>query len=239
MTISTGLTINEAQIFTVLRNFVLSILPTDVECVKGQINRVAEPSSVNFVSMTPLFQSRLATNVDDYVETIFVGNIVGNTLVVETISSGRIFLGGIICGAGIALGTVVTGFGSGHGGVGNYTVNFSQNVSSEAMQTGAKTAEQYTQLTMQLDVHGPDSANNSQIISTLFRDEYATDFFYASGLGMAPLYSSDPRQVPFINGEQQYEYRWSVDAVMQVNPVVTVSQQFAVALGPVDVVDVI
>ena len=116
-----------------------------------------------------------------------------------------------------------------------------------------------TQLTVQLDFHGPAGGDNAQIFTTLFRDQYGCDYFSqttftlgeltnstganitANGNNLdvpglitaAPLYTSDPRQVPFDNGENQIEYRWSVDAEIQINPVVTVSQGFASNLGPV------
>lgn len=86
---------------------------------------------------------------------------------------------------------------------------------------------QPTQVTVQLDVHGPAGADNAQIISTLFRSGYAVDQFASSGFDVTPLYTADPRQMPFINGENQFEDRWVVDAVMQANPVVTTAQQFA------------
>lgn len=98
---------------------------------------------------------------------------------------------------------------------------------------GVMNSLQSTKVTVQLDVHGPNSPDNAQIISTLFRDEYAVDNVATSGYDVAPLYCGDPRQVPFLNAEQQIEVRWSMDAVMQANPVVTVSQQFAAALDVV------
>lgn len=98
-------------------------------------------------------------------------------------------------------------------------------------------ALQPTRVTIQLDVHGPASAENAQIITTLFRSEYATDQFTVSGFDVQPLFAGDPRQMPFINGEQQVETRWVIDAVLQVNPVVTVAQQFASALQ-IDLVEV-
>ena len=52
----------------------------------------------------------------------------------------------------------------------------------------------------------------------------------ASGFDIAPLFASEPRQVPFLNEAQQVETRWSVDLVMQVNPLVTVPQDFAQSL---------
>lgn len=90
-------------------------------------------------------------------------------------------------------------------------------------------------VTIQLDVHGPASADNVQVIATLFRSDWAVDQFAASGFDVAPLYASDPRQIPFTNGEQQVETRWSIDLAMQCNPVTTVSQDFAAQLSIVTV----
>ena len=89
---------------------------------------------------------------------------------------------------------------------------------------------QPTKLTVQLDVHGPNGGDNVQIVTTLFRDLNACEAFAASGIDVSPLYTSEPRQLPFINAEQQYEDRHTVDVVMQVNPIVTQSQDFADAL---------
>ena len=91
-------------------------------------------------------------------------------------------------------------------------------------------ALQATQVTVQLDIHGPESSNTVQIISTLFRDGYGCDKFTASGYDVQPLHCSDPRQAPFLNESQQVESRWTIDAVMQANPVVTSPQDFAAAL---------
>jgi hypothetical protein len=60
----------------------------------------------------------------------------------------------------------------------------------------------------------------------MLRDDYAMAQFSTSGFDVTPLYADDPKQVPFLNGEQQYETRWIVEAVLQVNPVVSVPQQF-------------
>ncbi|KVH51178.1 LIC_12616 family protein [Burkholderia diffusa] len=89
---------------------------------------------------------------------------------------------------------------------------------------------QATRLTVQLDIHGPASGDTVQVITTLWRDAYACDAFAAADLDIAPLYASEPRQMPFLNEAQQVEPRWSVDLVMQVNPLVTVPQDFAAAL---------
>jgi hypothetical protein len=97
---------------------------------------------------------------------------------------------------------------------------------------GTRMETEPTQITVQLDVHGPASADNVQIISTLCRSEAMTAAFDQTGLALQILYASDPRQTPFINAEQQIEFRWSIDAVLQANPVVTLPQDFADTLTP-------
>ncbi len=172
---SATISVTETAALTALRGFLLSIIPgcttTPVTCevIRGQINRVPEPTSSDFIVMTPLMQTRLATNIDA----------------------------------------------------------FQDNVS-----TGFRNSESQVQFTIQLDFHGPNSGDNCQIFATLWRDEYATTFFESltPSIDAEPLFCSDPRQTPFINGENQYEYRWTADAEMQINPVITVDQQFAAQL---------
>ena len=89
------------------------------------------------------------------------------------------------------------------------------------------TIEQPTENTVQLDVHGPNAADNATIISALFRSGYACDFFTAQNVDIQPLYAEQPRQMQFITGEGQYEPRWIVDVVMQSNPSISFTQGFA------------
>jgi hypothetical protein len=95
------------------------------------------------------------------------------------------------------------------------------------MAAGLTNLMQATEITIQLDVHGPNSANNVQVISTTFRDDYAVQQFALSGIDLTPFFCDDPKQVPFINESNQYENRWVVEACMQANIVVPVSTQFA------------
>jgi hypothetical protein len=76
-----------------------------------------------------------------------------------------------------------------------------------------------TELTIQLDFYGSASAQWAAITQALFRDEYATSQFPPN---IAPLYADDPSQMPLVNGEEQYEQRWRVDAALQYNPDITV-----------------
>lgn len=71
-------------------------------------------------------------------QTSFTGSISGTTLTVASVSSGQIFVGAIVqgnnvSGSGVNPGAVVTGYGTGIGGTGTYTVDTSQSVGSEAM----------------------------------------------------------------------------------------------------------
>lgn len=92
---------------------------------------------------------------------------------------------------------------------------------------GTQNFQRATRSTIQIDIHGPSSADNAAMIETLYRSEYATDSFKASGLDIQPLYCEDAKQMPFINGENQYEQRWIIYAVIQYNPVTAVPQDFA------------
>ena len=231
--------ITDSQVFTVLRSFLIGILPAGTEVFRGQGNRVPEPEGADFVVMTPGSKKRLSTNFDGLTTIDFTGSIASTTLTVTAISGGNLFVGATLSGFGMAANTIITMLGTGTGGTGTYTISPSQTLSSVTMWTGSSNVEQDTQYTVQLDIHGPSSADNAQIISTLFRDQYATSQFALSGLEMAPFYADDPKQIPFINGEQQYEDRWVIDAVMQINPVVSVPLQFASQLEVAGIHDVI
>lgn len=81
---------------------------------------------------------------------------------------------------------------------------------------------------IQLDFYGDDSAKWAATTQALMRDGYAFDNFPT---GIKPLYADDPVQIPLINGEQQYEQRWKLEVMLQINPVVTVAQDFSDALS--------
>lgn len=224
---SITLSITESNALTALRSFLLAILPAGIEVLRSQGNQVPEPQGPDFVMMTPLLKERLETNVDAFDDVAFTGSIAGSTLSVTAMQIGEIAVGAQLLGSNISPNTLITALGTGTGGIGTYTVGVSQTVSSQTIAAGTQTLLQPTQLSVQIDVYGPNSSDNSQIITTVFRDEYAVDQFSTYGYDVTPLYASDAKQTPFISGEAQYEERWTLTAVMQMNPVVTVPQQFA------------
>jgi hypothetical protein len=58
------------------------------------------------------------------------GSISGTTLTVSAVTSGVIYIGAVIVGTGVTVGTSITAFGTGTGGAGTYTVSASQTVAS-------------------------------------------------------------------------------------------------------------
>ncbi len=247
------LSLTEAQTLTALRAFLLGVVPAGTDVIRGQDNRVPEPVGPDFVVMTPLMQGRLGTNETAYFDDVFTGSIAGTTLTVTAVArsqtplaAGMLILskadyvtvnGVIVTVDGVPVtiggpsvvtpGTVIVEQLSGDpGGVGSYKISPSQMVVNEPLYAGVRADMTAVELTVQLDVHGPRSADNTRIIETLFRSEYAVDLLAASGLDIAPLYLTDPHQAPFVNDSNQVEYRWSMDAHLQVNPRIGTPQQF-------------
>lgn len=110
-----------------------------------------------------------------------------------------------------------------------------QSTTDPAPAPGPVTAEQGQQITVQLDCYGPQASDWSDILSTLLRDNVGC---LALAPVCQPLYADDPIRAPLTNAEMQYEDRWIVSALIQYNPVTTTAQEFATALGPVGVIDV-
>lgn len=201
-----------------------------MEIIDGQQSRLAEPVGVDFVVLTPILRFRLEANTDQYQDTAFVGSIAGTVLTVTLMTFGTIqtIANPPLYGVNVAANTQITGQLSGAtGGIGTYTISPAQTFASGILAAGIVGIKQPTRITIQCDVHGPNSPDNVQIISTLLPSLYATDLFKAQGLDVSALYASEPRESPFMNAEQQVEWMWSVDAVLQANHVVAVPQQYA------------
>lgn len=232
-----SVSITQSNIQTALRSFLLAILPSTVEVVEGQDNRVPEPKSADFVVLWPIRDERLETNTDTSADVSFVGSISGNTLTVTAMNFGTVLVGATINGPGVTSNTLITALGSGTGGVGTYTVNNSQTVASQKLSSGAMEMLQPIEVTIQIDIHGPNASDNQRILSTLFRDDYAVQQFANSGFDVSPLYLDGPRQVPFTNDQQQIETKWTFEAHLQANVVVSVPQQYAdtLAVGIIEV----
>lgn len=86
------------------------------------------------------------------------------------------------------------------------------------------TVEQGIDIPFQVDFYGKHSGTWSATASTLFQDTYGCD---ALAPNCQPLYCNEGRMMPLTDEEKAYEERWSLDAHVQWNPVVTATQQYA------------
>ena len=91
--------------------------------------------------------------------------------------------------------------------------------------------QQKVELKIQLDVYGGLSADIATAISTLWRDDYACQYFLAISEDLAPLYATDGQQMPLISGEEQYVSRWTMELSLQANLDVSTTQDFATNLA--------
>lgn len=234
---ATALSFTESQIFAATRavlqafGLVSSSPGAQVPIIRGQTNRVPEPSLTDFVVMWPIRRDRLATDIDTYLDTVIVGSIAANVLNVTQVVRGAPATGQTIfsLGAG-AIGTITAQSGGTPNGVGTYKSTPTANIGSQSLYLGTVSLWQPVDCVIQLDVHGPASADNAHIISTLIRDYVGVAAYAAQMPGLVPLYADDPKQIPFVNAEKQWEERWVVDLHLQADPVVTVAQQFAAQL---------
>lgn len=94
---------------------------------------------------------------------------------------------------------------------------------------GERDTTRQTQLGISINFYGPEATDNGQIFNTLFRDLYGCDFMRP--FGVQPLYCDDGRQMPLIGDDNQYHTRWMINALLQINPTVSTSQQFADTLA--------
>ena len=228
---------NEAQIFSSLGNVLLAFGMQDVfgvapiPIVRGQVNRVPQVKNPDNIVMWPLMRTRLETNYELDVDNRLTGSIAGNVMTVSALILGAPIAGLSIFGAGVPAGTQIMAQLTGvPGGVGTYSMTTTASVASTTLYFGTASIQQNIELTVQVDVHGPVSADNAARITTLWRDPFGVNTAAALGGFIHPLYHDDARQGAFENAENQIEEMWSIDLHMQINPVITVPAQFAGAL---------
>lgn len=205
----------------------------NTQIVVGQPNRVAEPSAPTFIVMTPIRFERISTNIDTYDDSSFLGSSTGTALTVTENLVGTVPIGAVLFGVDVPDGIRILSQASGApGGPGVYTLSGAVNLSSQEFAAGGKIIEIDSIVTVQLDFHSDDnsSAQLSQAVSAALRDPYGVSFFAALPAPqnvVVPLYADDPAWRPFINAEQQYEWRWVLEGRFEVNQTIRVQQQFA------------
>jgi len=232
----------ETQAFQAIRVFLTTVVSSDVEVIRGQDNRVGEPLSPDFCIIWPLLQQRLSTNRTTYSDNYILGFITNNILTVEQLLSGNVPIGQLVFDVLGSLDHAVINvqLDGNPNGTGDYQLSVSRTLAQSVLYCGIRDDFAPVQLSVQLEVHGPNSSDNARIIDTLFRSDEGVDIFHETGFDVTPLYCDEARYLPFINAQQQYEYRWVLDLNLQINPVITTLQQFAAQLKaqsiPVDVI---
>lgn len=147
-----------SEVYAKLRSFLLTIVPSGTEVVRGQSNRVPQPVGPHAV-MQLITERAVSTNTHAYDDA-----------------------------------------------------------------SGTQTVQTYVELRMQLDFYGELSGEYARAVGALLRDPLGCD---ALAPVCQPLHADDAFQSPLITGEHQYLQRWTLEAFLQWNPTVTVSQQFA------------
>ncbi|MCX2562153.1 hypothetical protein OQ252_12205 [Acetobacter farinalis] len=122
---------------------------------------------------------------------------------------------------------------------------------SASRYTGAtRIVLQQQESTVQVSLFGPGAGEGAQLISALFNNGWAAEFFTAFyqtqnqqppcpmpvaaeapppgyPTRIAPLHAGPARQIPFVNGERQYEEHWQIDLHLQASFSLTRPQQTA------------
>lgn len=233
---SATLSITETQVFTslvaVLQSFGLaSVAGSAIPIIRGQVNRVPTPQAADYAVIWPLGRTRLEFNIETYADNSFIGNVVGATLTVTEVTNGVVQTGATLYGVNVTGAPVIVAQTSGPvGGVGTYTLNASLTAASGAIYAGTRGMIQPQDMAVQVDIHGPASADNATVLTTQWFSQAGVDACLAQGGVIAPLYAGEPRQMPFVNDQNQVEERWAVDLHFQANPVVLITQQFATQL---------
>ncbi len=219
--------------FTALVTFLTSVLPAGTEVDQAQDNLVPSPKGSDYVLINEIGRERLSLNVTTYADCAFAGSVAGAVLTISSVRLGAVLPSARLLGTGVVAGTTILAQTLGPtGGPGTYTLSLAQPTPLSGVPLAAGTAliTQPTRITIQVDVYGLNSANNVETVSTLFRDDYASLWFQRQGYaasGIGPLDIGQPRQMAFVDAEQNYEERWTVDLALQVNQVVSPSQDFA------------
>ncbi|MBL3522874.1 hypothetical protein IM876_09380 [Serratia plymuthica] len=94
----------------------------------------------------------------------------------------------------------------------------------------------------QIDFYGDSAQEFANIISTMFRSDYSCEWFRRNTVDNAqpqitPLFSTNPKQTTMINGEDQWENRWTCELHSQIPASVVLPQQFmeSIEVGLVEV----
>jgi len=135
------------QLIAVCGQYVYSLTSSFIPTIVGQLNsttgQVGITDNGTYVYITD-GTYRYSWRISSPSTAVFTGTISGTTLTVTAVKNGTIGVSQSLFGVGIAQETVITGLGTGSGGVGTYTINISQTVSTAETMNSTAVAAVFT-----------------------------------------------------------------------------------------------
>ena len=135
------------QLIAVCGQYVYSLTSTFIPTIVGQLNsttgQVGITDNGTYVYITD-GTYRYSWRISSPSSAVFTGTISGTTLTVTAVTNGTIGVGQSLFGVGITQETIITALGTGSGGVGTYTINISQTVSTAERMNSTAVAAVFT-----------------------------------------------------------------------------------------------
>ena len=135
------------QLIAVCGQYVYSLTSTFIPTIVGQLNsttgQVGITDNGTYVYITD-GTYRYSWRISSPSSAVFTGTISGTTLTVMAVTNGTIGVGQSLFGVGITQETIITALGTGSGGVGTYTINISQTVSTAERMNSTAVAAVFT-----------------------------------------------------------------------------------------------
>jgi len=226
----------DRQVFVAIKAWLEDTLELDVSTpvIQGDINRVAEPVGP-FILMRRVKENRLNTTIEDYTDTraSFQGSISGTLLTTSSVS-GTIVEGQTVFGVGVPTGVLISAAGV---DVNHWVLSKNCGViTTEVMRAelAIERFERSVECLIQLDFYGDDAGDYAQTIAGVFRSSEAAAFL--DEYAVYPLWEEDAIYAPVVNGEEQYEQRWTVRLHLQYTAVVETVAEF-MDTAHIDLVD--
>ena len=127
-----------AQLICVVGQYVYALTSTLTPTLVGQLNTTTGRVGITDNGINVYIvdgTNRYTWRISSPSSAVFTGSISGTTLTVTAVTNGTIGINQALFGIGILPETVITALGTGSGGVGTYTINLTQAVSSELMNS--------------------------------------------------------------------------------------------------------
>lgn len=101
---------------------------------------------------------------------------------------------------------------------------------------GLMLVTRHTQYYYQIDCYGPSAPDWADIIAVAWNSPWSCGQLNGTGLNapttkatLQSLYADEPQQITIVNAENNYEQRFMVKLYLQVNPIVSLPQDFFTA----------